>query len=240
MAELELPNRENVGVKLNTSKVSNDLSITTERYIVFLDIMGFKDRVARTKHEDLFSMLNDFNQKISLHILKHREHGIRLSQFSDSILIYSSDNSRESLKIISEVSSEVMGTAISLGIPLKGAIAKGVITCDISKQLYFGQALIDAYLLEENVKYYGILAHNSVEADILELEKTDSTIFRDIEAPLKSGKVSHYEICWYNNNIQSAKNNLRKIRNTVSGDPRKYIDNSLKAIGSTENSPSFD
>ena len=71
MAKLLLPNGENVQISLNTSKVNNDLSITTERYIVFLDIMGFKDRVARTKHEDLLSMLNDFNQSISRHILKH-------------------------------------------------------------------------------------------------------------------------------------------------------------------------
>ena len=125
-----------------------------------------------------------------------------------------------------------METAINSGIPLKGAIAKGVITCDISKQLYFGQALIDAYLLEENVKYYGVLAHNSVEADIKVLEEKGLLFFRDIEAPLKSGTVSHFEICWYKNDIQAAKESLRKIRETVSGDPRKYIDNSLKVIDS--------
>ncbi|MCF2583261.1 hypothetical protein [Bacteroides caecigallinarum] len=232
MARLKLPNGEIVEISLNTSKVNNDLSITTERYIVFLDIMGFKDRVARTKHEELLSMLNDFNQRISKHILEHKEHGIRLSQFSDSILIYSSDNKQSSLQTISEVSSKVMETAINSGIPLKGAIAKGVITCDISKQLYFGQALIDAYLLEENVKYYGVLAHNSVEADIKVLEEKGLLFFRDIEAPLKSGTVSHFEICWYKNDIQAAKESLRKIRETVSGDPRKYIDNSLKVIDS--------
>ena len=54
MARLKLPNGEIVEISLNTSKVNNDLSITTERYIVFLDIMGFKDRVARTKHEELY------------------------------------------------------------------------------------------------------------------------------------------------------------------------------------------
>lgn len=232
MARLIFPDGKIMEINLNTSKVNNDLSITTERYIVFLDIMGFKDRVARTKHEELLSMLNDFNQKISQHILEHREHGIRLSQFSDSILIYSSDNKQSSLQTISEVSSKVMETAINLGIPLKGAIAKGVITCDISKQLYFGQALIDAYLLEENVKYYGILAHNSVEADIKSLEWNGLSLFRDIEAPLKSGTVSHFEICWYKNDMQTAKENLSKIRETVSGDPRKYIDNSLKVIDS--------
>ena len=32
--------------------------ISTNRYVVFLDIMGFKDRVARTKHPDLLELLS--------------------------------------------------------------------------------------------------------------------------------------------------------------------------------------
>lgn len=217
---------------IKDNKLRKAPSITEERYIVFLDIMGFKDRVARKTHDELLGELNDFNSKITGHILEHKSRGINLSQFSDSILIYSSDKSEESLETIALVTSKVMETAISCGIPLKGAIAKGTVTCDTIKQLYFGQALIDAYLLEENVKYYGVLAHNSVEADIKEIEKKGSTLFRDIDAPLKSGTVSHYEICWYNNDVESAKENLNKIRETVSGDPRKYIDNSLKVIES--------
>lgn len=210
--------------------IEKDINVTQERYIVFLDIMGFKDRVARTEHNKLLEELNMFNSNISKHIKEHKEHGIELSQFSDSILIYSSNSDIKSLEIISEVVSKVMRTSISSKIPLKGAIAKGTVTCDTIKQLYFGQALIDAYLLEENVKYYGVLAHNSVEADIKGILKKGSTLFRDIDAPLKSGTVSHYEICWYNNDVESAKENLNKIRETVSGDPRKYIDNSLKVI----------
>lgn len=212
------------------SKLSKKQEITTDRFIVFLDIMGFKDRVARTDHDSLLSQLEKLNSEISKHINNNKEHGIKLSQFSDSILIYSSNSSTKSLESISKVTCNVMQTAIKAGFPLKGAIAKGKITCDTIKQLYFGQALIDAYLLEENVKYYGVLAHNSVEADIKKLDS--QTLFHDIEAPLKSGTVCHYELAWHIADRDASKSDLTKIRETVSGDPRKYIDNTLKVIDS--------
>ena len=51
-------------------------------------------------------------------------------------------------------------------IPIKGALAKGTVACDESKQLYFGKALLDAYLLEENVQYYEIVVHHSAEEQV--------------------------------------------------------------------------
>ena len=117
-----------------------------------------------------------------------------------------------------------------MGIPLKGAIARGMITCDSSKQLFFGQALIDAYLLEESIQYYGLLAHHTVEEYAIELS---SKLYRNVSAPLKSGAVGHYELMWYSNGQQSLediKEWLTNIRHTVSDSPRKYIDNTLNVI----------
>ena len=119
-------------------------------------------------------------------------------------------------------------------IPLKGAIAAGRMTCNQIKQLYFGQALIDAYLLEENVKYYGVLVHHSAEKY---LKNNNFSEFRDIKAPLKSGEISHYELRWYdtvispNNEEQKrVQDCLANLRLTVSDEPRKYIDNTQKVI----------
>lgn len=141
------------------------------------------------------------------------------------------------MKAIAEVVSSVMRIAIQQQIPLKGAIAQGQITCDISKQLFFGQALIDAYLLEENIHYYGVLVHHSAEQSVIELNKT-SLLFKDVKAPLKSGKISHYELSWYVNNglpdraaqLAQIRNALNNIRRTVSDAPRKYIDHTLEVM----------
>lgn len=209
---------------------------TKERFVVFLDIMGFKDRVARNKHEKILKQLETFQNTISSYVSEYQESNIQLSLFSDSILIFSQDDSIDSLKSIAAISAKIMMSAFQQQetIPLKGAIAQGKVTCNQSKQLYFGQALIDAYLLEENVKYYGIVVHHSAE---LKVKTIADGSFRDVKTCLKSGDISHYELYWYNtilkeaepqNSISDCLNNLRL---TVSDEPRKYIDNTLKIIG---------
>ena len=178
-------------------------SNTAHRFVAFLDIMGFKERVARTDHSCLLAQLTKFNKDVTSYIGKYQNTEIQLAQFSDSIVLFSNDATQNSLKTLAEVSRGIMQTAIKLQIPIKGAIAQGQITCDIPKQLFFGQALIDAYLLEENIHYYGILVHHTAENSVMGLGDEDN-LFKDIKAPLKSGRISHYELSWYiDDNIQN-------------------------------------
>lgn len=224
---------------------------TSDRFVIFLDIMGFKDRVARNKHEELYRELTVFNKDITNIINKHNAEykkginkfedtsdlqlitetnsGIQLVQFSDSIILFSSTNSQDDLKRISDVARQIMLSAIERErpIPLKGALAEGLVTCDTAKQLFFGQALIDAYLLEENVQYYGIVVHHSAESSVIKL---DSSFFEDKEVFLKNGKIKHYELVCYSFDNDLVQAGLKKIRLSVSDAPRRYIDNTLNII----------
>lgn len=201
------------------------------RFVVFFDIMGFKDRVSRNSHKKIFQELSKFRNHITRILSEHAD-PVEIYQFSDSIVLFTQDTSHQSFKNISTIASKIINEAIFLGIPLKGAIASGEITCDSSKQLFFGQALIDAYLLEENVYYYGVVAHHSVEKYALRLS---GELYKNIYAPLKSGKIGHYELVWYANDTQEKTKVIQaliNIRNTVSDSPRKYIDNTLEIIQS--------
>lgn len=224
-----------------------------KRFVVFLDIMGFKERVARNTQESLYKELTAFNRDIvniinsaksiktehtskqndssdtTLRTSEDEKDEIFLAQFSDSIVIFSSSDTEKDLRIISNVAKQIMISAINREkpIPLKGALAEGYITCDMAKQLFFGQALIDAYLLEENVQYYGIVVHHSAESSIIKL---NSDMFRDSLIPLKSGNIKHYELIWYNDPLVDIKTGLAKVRLSVSDSPRKYVDNTKKII----------
>lgn len=206
--------------------------VSANRYVVFLDIMGFKNRVARNKHADLLKHLSKLNDEITRIIGQFGNSNIQLAQFSDSIVLFSNDTTEDSLKNIAKAARGIMQNAIKQGIPLKGAIAQGEITCDMTKQLFFGQALIDAYLLEENVQYYGVLVHHSAEKNVQDIPN----LFRDIKAPLKSGRISHYELSWYADDLkdlhvlEDIQGKLYEIRLSVSDAPRKYIDNTLDVI----------
>ncbi|MDE6337033.1 MAG: hypothetical protein K2L34_10745 [Muribaculaceae bacterium] len=224
-----------------------------QRFVVFLDIMGFKDRVARNTPENLYLELTEFNKDITnilnsskkvntQHLPKQigesdtallspaqYESKITLAQFSDSIVLFSKDNSKECLLEIASVAKQIMASAISREkpIPLKGALAEGKVTCDMSKQLFFGQALIDAYLLEENVQYYGIVVHHTAEQSVINF---GDNFFKNTLVPLKSGKISHYELVWYKDNPDDIKSGLDRIRLSVSDSPRKYVDNTNNII----------
>lgn len=224
-----------------------------KRFVVFLDIMGFKDRVARSTAENLYAELTDFNRditniinsskKVDTNKLSRRSgeseislissddptNKVMLAQFSDSIVLFSSDNSADSLLAISNVAIQIMVSAINREkpIPLKGALAEGNITCDMPKQLFFGQALIDAYLLEENVQYYGIVVHHTAESSVIDY---GNQLFKNSLVPLKSGKIYHYELVWYKEAVNDIKSGLDRIRLSVSDSPRKYVDNTNDII----------
>lgn len=118
--------------------------------------------------------------------------------------------------------------------------------------MFFGRALVDAYLLQEQVHYYGIVAHHSIEKDIKKYangwkEKGNGNrkginpyVLSPI--PLKNGNTTHYHLAYnlisetretgknVDNMHKSIISWLEKIRGTVSGAPRIYVDKTLQVL----------
>lgn len=212
--------------KNNQSSKESIISVveTPEKFVVFLDIMGFKDRVMRTKHEELKEELKQLSNSI-VEVLESKNEGITCIQFSDSIILFTVNSSNSQLESLVSVSCLIMQRAIELGFAMKGAMAKGEITCDKAKNVYFGQAQIDAYLLEENVWYYGIVVHHSAQSDV---EKINKNYISTLELPMKTGRIKHCELSWYaysSDKANDIKERISNIRYTVSDAPRRYIDN---------------
>ena len=193
------------------------------RYVAYMDVMGFKDMVARNPHDVIGEKL----QKLLLFIseLINNKGSIFSSIFSDSIYFFTSDDKQTTLKALIEILSKVMKYALSVGLPMKGAIAKGEVSIDLVKNLTFGQPLIDAYLIEESIVLYGVVIHNSVESIVR--EKTFQNYVLETKIPLKSGTASHYILRWWRNDLKESQQLVRDIRLSVSDSPRRYIDNTL-------------
>lgn len=214
------------------------------KFVLYLDIMGFKDRVNKVDVSELKEQLLKFKTKNKWlePLLKNDANGktyISMAQFSDSIVLVSESDSENDLKRISRAAAILMQTALETGFALRGAIARGEMIFDDNNQLFFGKALVDAYLLEEELSYYGVVFHESVEYKINNLKEGDKykKLIEDIEIPLKKGKSKHYHIAWHklmqNNKIEKNEKSidwLNDLRKTVSGNPRVYLDNTLKVI----------
>lgn len=208
--------------------------ITVERFVLFLDIMGFKDLVVRNEHQKILDKLTVLTDFISENV--GNKEGFHFSMFSDSIIVYSDNQEYEAFSTIVHISSEIVRKSISIGLPIKGAIAKGMCTATTGvKLLYFGQPIIDAFQLEESLVIYGVAIHNTAEEDAIRLS-TDKgkLVIYDYNVPLKTAQSNHYIINWYGNDKNGTKDMLKEIRKTVSDSPRRYIDNTLNCIAFIE------
>jgi hypothetical protein len=219
------------------------------KFVLYLDIMGFKERVTKVEISKLEKQLKKFktkNEQLKPLLEKSntdpKETLIDMAQFSDSIVLVTVGDTLDDLNRICKAAVILMQTGLETGFALRGAMAKGEMIFDKENQLFFGKALVDAYLLEEELCYYGIVFHESMEEKVIEIGKSPDfkkyIPIEDIDIPLKKGKSKHYHIAWHKMNKKLDKGNmsdeaiewLRNMRKTVSGNPRVYLDNTIKMI----------
>jgi hypothetical protein len=215
---------------------------TCNRFVAFLDIMGFKDLVFRNNHKEILNMLESFHpiikqiESFAAGWLENTELEagislvIRPVLFSDSIVLISySDSVLSAVNMLLTV-GQIYDESIDKRIPLKGAVACGEQTADFEKSLYFGKPIIDAYELQNELLLYGVVLHHTMEKKLKELKFNDFICNYDV--PMKSGRIKHFLIDWPD--LRHAKhNNIDQVADfyhTVSGSPRLYIDNTIEFI----------
>ncbi len=231
-----------------TNETDDKWEVTCERFVACLDILGFKDRVVNSTHNEVYQKLKLLNAvKTGLNEVSP---SIKVIMFSDSIFIFSKDNKYETYVIMTVAIRAIIKDSIyPLEIPIKGALAYGEITFDEKRQIYFGQALIDAYLLEENeVHYLGVVAHHSIDNYLLKNDLLKNCILiPELDTPLKSGVIKHRNINFlrsyresrYENNKDGSsfkllQDDLKQLYLNVRGKPRLYLDNTLKVLEQLE------
>lgn len=226
--------------------------------VLFLDIMGFKDRIMRTPHEQLDLQLREFKKRHNKLKPLMDNGSIELLHFSDSIIVVAHKADIFTLNRLVKIATILLQIGLESQFAMKGAIARGKITFDSIDQLYFGQALVDAYLMEEELKFYGVAFHHSAEKLVIEaLERMyypDSKKIRiyypihECSIPLKTCKCKHYLIAWHKLNTalsqdditEDSKNWLANMNLTVSGAPRVYVDNTIAIIDEINKTPKIE
>jgi hypothetical protein len=207
------------------------------RFVGFIDIMGFKELVARRPHNEIKHLLLQMNQTRSI-LLKvlgkrgddgNRENLVKSFSFSDSVVFVTKSDSPTDLVNLGAAMCICQEATIQSGVPTKGAISHGKLTADFERSIFFGQPLIDAYLLQDQLFYYGVIVDNNAESILKRFMEEDHPDFIHnhfirLLTPLKTGKVTHFNI-----KLQSIQlDQLDYLYNNVSGQPRKYVDNTIE------------
>ena len=221
-----------------TRRLKNDWKITTQRYVAFFDIMGFKDMVARSKHEEIYEMMKQVNELKN--ISQNTKWGgseellVQSTFFSDSIILYSKDDTNESANAIVSTISSITNDLLTYAIPHKGALAFGRMTMDQVNSIYFGQPLIDAYLLQEELSLYCVVVHASAENEFYIKSHPYNRVMYEYQCPFKGGSSTHLTIppiytfaleTFQLIDMEQMIHGVKKLRLKTSGHLRKYIDN---------------
>lgn len=246
--------------KKETTKKSN-WKTTDKRFVGFIDLLGFKDKVMRKNHSEIYDELSKIAKaKKAIEQVSEKiddtnyfnDSDIYIVSFSDSIVMFSKNDSYKNFEYFLVMLRYLFSDAIGQGIALKGGIAHGEISLNKSEQIYFGQSIIDAYFIEEDVNYLGVTCHNSIDtylqSNANEVDKSlimNGLLFEAL-TPLKCGKITHTNLDWFlmlatNKNlakeelIKEIKTSLKNFNHTVSGSARRYVDNTLELFNNLVN-----
>ena len=217
--------------------MSNEWEVTCNRYVAFIDIMGFKDMVMRMPHDDVYQLMlkinghRKFSESVDWH--DNKIYLAKSTTYSDSIIVYSKDDSFDSLDFLISTVASLSNYLFTEAIPHKGAVAFGRLTLDLPNSIFFGQPLIDAYLLQEEVKYYGILFHASADREIADKKHYIPIFTYKYLCPLKNGNANHDTIYPFYARLKDINKisfddlmaGIQKLKFQTSGHLRKYIDN---------------
>ena len=220
--------------------VNSNWKVQTRRYVAFLDILGFKDYVLRHGIDEVYKRLQTLNgfrpEEGERDYDSDEEKRIKVSIFSDSIFIFSRDDAFVTLRHFLSYVKRVMRMALRSEIPLKGAIAYGDIVVDEEQNLFCGQPIIDAYLLEEDLQYMGVVFHHTFEGAYEQLSDTQyhrvKKWIEEVPTPFRYGKRIHLNLNYLVAGV-TIYNFSKKVKNQrfySSGDARKYVDNTLEML----------
>ncbi len=241
---------------MEKSNKKTNWKTTDKRFVAFLDILGFKDKVMRSTHEEIYAELNkistakrNLEESVNKDIIQStfNDVDIYIVSFSDSIVLFSKNDSEDNFNFFTIALIGLFSNAIKNKIAIKGAVAHGLVSLNKSEQIYFGQPIIDAFLLEEDVNFLGILCHNTIDKYLKTSANSDfiNATYAFAETPLKYGNINHYFVDYYHYLLDSSQKedsieSFEKVANiinvfndfyiTVSGNPRRYIDNTIRFI----------
>lgn len=145
-----------------------------KKYVAFLDILGFKEKLKKLSQEDAKSFISSFSTTAFEQWEIMKPTLVEGYIVSDSFILYTQNMGTQSIsQLLSLIERICQQEFITNGILIRGAIAKGEFDKieareipSLKKGLIVGQAYVDAYLMEGSIKTAGIALTNEVFQDI--------------------------------------------------------------------------
>lgn len=186
-----------LNTKIRSYSDDSEWNISSNRFVAFLDILGFKKLVENSFHGDLMEKFEFITEKKNI-INNGKDDKIKpinIVAFSDSIVIFSKNDTFETFEVFLYAVSWIFSEIIKEKIPIKGAFAHGLMTADFSKEIFFGMPLIKAYEIEELTHFMGLVPHDSIINYIdAAADKLKQDVFINQTINMKTEKGESFEV----------------------------------------------
>lgn len=137
-----------------SSDIRIDPSRQTRRWVSYLDLLGFTELIQTKNWVYVFS----YYARALEYCNTERGFGlVEKTWFSDTFLLYTPDDSGSSFGAIEATTRWFMYFLITGGIPVRGAMSCADFYADKQNNLFFGEALVEAYDYGENQDWIGFV-----------------------------------------------------------------------------------
>ena len=173
---------------------SHGWKVVEKRFVAFMDIAGFK---ATNQYEyysfNLVQALKDISKEEQNNYVDDVNEYLYIVSVSDSVVVFSKDDSIESFCCFCHAVGRIFNKCVLLGRFMTVAMSCGMTYVDKGKMIFGGVAYDEAYQLQEQMDYYGILSapsmidffiqnNNCIDKDYLRYKKH----FYDVEYYIKT------------------------------------------------------
>lgn len=132
------------------------------RWFCYLDLLGFSNLVRSNEVGEVIDLYEDVILKLKVDASTKTSLGLSYSWFSDTFIIFSRADSLEEFSWLEQAARLFFQRLIIAHIPVRGAISHGKLYSNLEKNIFIGEALIEAYEYGESQNWLGLLLTPSV------------------------------------------------------------------------------
>lgn len=210
----------------------------TKRWFAYFDLLGFANLVRTSEIHRVLPIYETALSAIEEKANPKKSKGLSYSWFSDTFIIFTRGSSLQEFAVIEQASRLFFQKLILNKIAVRGALSYGDLYTQQEKNIFLGEALMDAYEYGENQNWINFVispsAYNALKK--LDFPMEERAHYRLVE---KNGVITHSEnenvfAFAFNNGSVNLQNPFLSALTSMKGKSPKFVhnkyDNTIKFI----------
>ena len=181
-----------------------------KRWFAYFDLLGFTNLVRSNRIGYVISVYEDVLRTISEKADPKKKSGLSYSWFSDTFILFTKGSTEKEFALIEQASRLFFQKLILQRIPVRGSLTVGPLYTQLHKNIFIGEALIDAYEYGEQQAWLGFVltpnVHNHLKGSSIEVDRRLN--YRRIDDPevITHDKPNNVFAYAFNNGTVNGKN----------------------------------